>query len=550
MACSRDLLFFVNAFCWTYDPRKTEAPVLPFITYDFQDSALLDIEHSITGGRDLVLEKSRDMGASWMCLTVFYWRFLFRKYQSFMMVSRKADLVDKRGDPDSLFWKIDFITKHLPGWMIPEFTRNEMHFHNESNGSTIDGESTTGDVGVGGRRTAIMLDEFAKVEQGYRVLEATRDNTKCRIFNSTPEGPSGAYYDMRQNAIKQDTPTKLITLHWVLHPEKSKGLYYDSANRPRSPWYDYECSRVANLREIAKELDIDYEASGYQFFDPAHLDRQKAEHVRPPDLKGDLDFDDRTCQPNGFLTREGGHLHLWTSDAFQLDESGKPPKTHTYVVGCDVGVGTGSSNSTVSVVIAETGEKVAEYANANITDWKFANFVVALCRWFKSKNDLGAYLIWEANGPGRSFGDQVLKSGYYNIYYREQSEGSTRKRASDYPGWYTTQENKRALLADLRRAEAQNEFVNHSAASADERRYYIHLPNGSIEHSDSVTTEDPTGARGNHGDRVIADALAFRASKEYKLPDAVKEQVIPENCLLSRVRRRQREAALAGNGWW
>ncbi len=40
--CSEDLLFFVNTFGWTYDPRKTP-PVIPFLTYEFQDETLLDL---------------------------------------------------------------------------------------------------------------------------------------------------------------------------------------------------------------------------------------------------------------------------------------------------------------------------------------------------------------------------------------------------------------------------------------------------------------------------------------------------------------------------
>ena len=47
IACSRDLLFYINVFCWTYDPRKSKG-VLPFITYGFQDE-------SISSSRDCVL---------------------------------------------------------------------------------------------------------------------------------------------------------------------------------------------------------------------------------------------------------------------------------------------------------------------------------------------------------------------------------------------------------------------------------------------------------------------------------------------------------------
>lgn len=101
MMCSRDLLFYVNMFCWTYDPRIGTGK-LPFITYPFQDEALLDMNEAI-GNHDLVIRKSRDMGASWMLLTVFEWRWHFHPGQSFLLVSRNEDYVDKPGNPKSLF---------------------------------------------------------------------------------------------------------------------------------------------------------------------------------------------------------------------------------------------------------------------------------------------------------------------------------------------------------------------------------------------------------------------------------------------------------------
>ena len=40
--CSRDLLFYINTFCFTYDPRRIpKITELPFITYDYQDVAFV-----------------------------------------------------------------------------------------------------------------------------------------------------------------------------------------------------------------------------------------------------------------------------------------------------------------------------------------------------------------------------------------------------------------------------------------------------------------------------------------------------------------------------
>ena len=67
--CRRDPVFFVNAFCWTYDPRSKPFTRIPLILYDFQEEALIKIIRAI-GNRDLLIEKSRDMGVSWCVLAV------------------------------------------------------------------------------------------------------------------------------------------------------------------------------------------------------------------------------------------------------------------------------------------------------------------------------------------------------------------------------------------------------------------------------------------------------------------------------------------------
>jgi len=187
--CKQDILFYVNAFVWTYDPRR-KSKTIPFVTWPVQDHALKAILSWVEEGEDGVIQKSRDMGASWMCLLVMEWLWHFHPGMSFLLVSRKEDLVDAPGDPDSLFWKLDFIHRHLPGWLRCETDRRRLHFGNMANGSTIDGESTTAAAGVGGRRTAMFIDEFSRIEEGYQLLAGTADTTRCRIFNFTPWGGS------------------------------------------------------------------------------------------------------------------------------------------------------------------------------------------------------------------------------------------------------------------------------------------------------------------------------------------------------------------------
>ncbi len=551
-ACSKDPLFWFSGFCFTYDPRIEPFPKLPFILYDFQEEGILDILKAI-GSHDLLIEKSRDVGLSWMCVGALTWAWLFRSMQSFLFVSRVEDYVDQAGNPKALMWKMDFLLEHMPKWLMPvgfSWTehRRKMHRENPENGSVIDGESTNKRVGRGDRRTAILLDEFAAVEHGQSVLNATRDVTRCRLFNSTPEGVANAFYDMTQTGIRK------LRIHWSQHPVKSKGLYttddagklkvldqggYPDGYKPildgklRSPWYDGECDRATSAREIAQELDIDYLGSGHQFFDNQDSIRQAIRnHARPPILIGDLEYDSLTADPVRFREHDQGMIRLW----FLLCRDGKPPLEHRYVVGVDVSAGTGASNSVIVVWDEVTREKVLEYASPYVRPEALARQVVAIARWFGN-----AKIIWESQGPGRQFGSRVLELGYNRVYLRQREEAIS-KKVSDIPGWASTKDGKLALLGEYRAAIENDKVVNRSKEALEETLEYVHSQDGGVEHSRSRDRTDPTGARANHGDRVMADALAWHlivaSGSRNRLPRH-DEPEVPVGCLIWRNRMRE-----------
>lgn len=509
--CSRDLLFYINTFCFIYEPRPKgeHSKILPFITYkEFQDEVVDRIDLAISKGEDLVIEKSRDVGATWMCITALEHRFHFKPMESFLMLSRIDDLVDKTEDPRALFWKIDFIHRHQPKWMMPRLNRQKNHLLNMDNGSTIDGAATTGEAATGDRRTAIFLDEFAKVPEGQKMLGSTRDATRCRIFNSTHAGQGTAFHDLTKTC-----PNKL-RLHWSSHPEKNQGLYYDKQGRKRSPWYDEQCRRSPHPGEIKQNLDIDVLGSNSEFFDGQALQEYMDKYVTAPLHIGELDLLPGENKASGFNARKNGRLKLW----FSPDPVTKRPPKSKYCMGIDVSAGTGASNSVISIGNMITKEKIAEYTNPLARPEYLAQMALALAEWFSDADGNGAYMIWEANGgPGHNFGSVVMDSGYRNVYYRT-NESSLTKRVSDVAGWFSTIETKMTVLGELRRAMKAEEFVNRSKEALDEYQYYIFLASGCVGHAKSESTEDASGARANHGDHTMADALMWKGMKGVEAP--------------------------------
>ncbi|KKL15879.1 hypothetical protein LCGC14_2501170, partial [marine sediment metagenome] len=342
-------------------------------------------------------------------------------------------------------------------------------------------------------------------------LAATQSATQCRHFNSTPKGTGNAHYDMVTSGVRK------LRWHWSMHPVKARGLYsslkgklqivdqeYRFPNdysfildgKIRSPWYDAECLRTPIATLIAQELDIDYAGSAGRFFEEDVLEKAE-QFVSQPYHYAEMEEEELVVDPVG-------RMRMW------IHRGGTSVlKEGRFVIGCDISNGTGASNSCFCVS-NELGEKVAEFCWSHIGVEAFAGYVLAVARYFN-----GAFLVWEANGPGRGFGDRIIEEGYRNIYRRTRKESGfmVNSKSSDFPGWSSSKENKRQMLMAYRSALAKGEYTNRSEWAINECREYGYDKDGGISHQKSLSTIDPTGARENHGDLVIADGLCVMGLK-------------------------------------
>jgi hypothetical protein len=478
---------------WTYDPRAPSAERhRPFIPWPVQRRAGAELWHAIEEGHDVLIDKSRDMGASWLCLAALVWFWQFVPDTPILAASRKQQYVDERGNPDTLFWKLRYLIGRQPAWLVPPVEDRQLHLGNKANGSSLDGESTNSDLGRGGRRKAILLDEFAAVgpAEAASILTATADATPCRIYNSTPQGRAGSFADVRFSG-----KVRVITLHWTEHPDKGRQAHQvaapDGKTHWTSPWYESECGRRTSRKEIAQEIDIDYLASGDSFFDLDVLQRIRASGQLAPALSvGDLTGEQ-------FMSRTGGRLSLWTPLV-----DGRPLQVRNYAAFADIAHGTGASNSVLKVGCADTGDVVAEFASPDCPPHEFAGKAVALCRWLGGQRP--CVLGWEANGPGQMFGMEVNRLGY-GCVLGNQDYRIPWKPQDNKIGWWSTagpMGTKVAVLGDLRGRLARGAIIIHDEATVSELERYILGPDGTP--MIDTTADITTGARASHGDRVIA----------------------------------------------
>jgi len=162
---------FINDFCVTVNPRNAppKLKVMPFILFQRQEELVQCILECIEDGEGMLCEKSRDMGASWVCCAISVWQLLFMPDSSVGWGSRKEPLVDRIGDMDSLFEKMRTIINYLPRFVLPDGFDDKKHatfmrIISPENGASITGE--TGDnIGRGGRKTIYFKDEAQPLDE-------------------------------------------------------------------------------------------------------------------------------------------------------------------------------------------------------------------------------------------------------------------------------------------------------------------------------------------------------------------------------------------------
>jgi phage terminase large subunit len=240
--CKNNILYWVNNWAWTYDPRRSPATI-PFDLFPKQAEYVSWLGDRIENKESGLVEKSRDAGLTWLCGAFAIYRWLFMPGSKIAFGSRKESLVDRLGDPDSIFEKFRSLLQSLPDWQLPaSYSTGYLKFLNNDNGNSITGEA--GDqMGRGGRSSIYFLDEFAFVERAQRVDAAVSQNTDVVIYVSTPNGPGNSFAKKRFSG-----KYPVFRIHWA-----------DDARKDQK-WYAKQKAMLDSV-VLAQEVDIDYNAS-------------------------------------------------------------------------------------------------------------------------------------------------------------------------------------------------------------------------------------------------------------------------------------------------
>ena len=256
---------FINHWLDTYDPRNAgrDTPsYMPFVLFQRQAELVQMLQACLAGEESGLIEKCRDMGATWVSCAFSVWLWRFYPGAAVGWGSRKEQLVDKIGDPDSIFEKMRILIRRLPRefWPVGFSERDHMAYMrivNPDTGSTITGEA--GDnIGRGGRKLIYFKDESAHYERPEKIEASLSDNTRVQIDISSVNGLGNVFHRKREAGEEwMDGPaikdkTNIFIMDWRDHPMKDQ-VWYD-ARKAKA-----EADGLSHI--FAQEVDRNYSAA-------------------------------------------------------------------------------------------------------------------------------------------------------------------------------------------------------------------------------------------------------------------------------------------------
>jgi len=303
----------------TFDPRQVEKgqpSLLPFLLFPVQEDWVHWVVERWKNQEPGLTDKSREMGLSWLTVSVACTLCLFHEGMVIGFGSRKEEYVDKRGDPKSLLFKARQFLSYLPKEFRGTFDENKhapyMRIQFPDSSSVITGESGDG-IGRGARTSLYFVDEAAYIPRPGLIDASLSATTNCRMDVSTPFGMNNTFARKRFGGR-----VSVQSLHWTQDPRKDQA------------WYEKICYEIDDPVIIAQELDLDYSASVEGIMIPAPWVRSAIDAhiklgIRPTGARiAGVDIADEGADKNAFCGRHGislEHLEQWSGKGGDIYET-------------------------------------------------------------------------------------------------------------------------------------------------------------------------------------------------------------------------------------
>jgi len=267
--CRQNPVHFLTYYGWMHEPRLPEVglpSMIPFIMYPKQQEIFEDIHTCWRSRQNLLVEKSREAGISWIACAYVVWQWIFTGGFTAILASEKEEKVDQIGSMKPLFGKIRYILYHLPAWMLPAgFQKNMIQvlepsvydnhrrIQNPDNRSEITGEAGV-NIGRSGRASIVIIDESQEIQTADLLDRSLESVTNCRVDIGTPKGMN--HFGKRR--FYGGIPVS--TINWFDDPRKNP-KWKDACDNDEAEWKKFIIEKTPDKTVLAQEYFLDYAAS-------------------------------------------------------------------------------------------------------------------------------------------------------------------------------------------------------------------------------------------------------------------------------------------------
>lgn len=255
---SLDFYRFCEDFLFLIIPEFGDA-IKPFFLFEYQKKIIAKIQKAEAYGGDveLLVDKPRGMGITWLIVAYFIWKWLFfRNWTAFILSRTETEVDDGTSMPsNSIFAKIRWSLARLPAWMLPvgykpkgekgTATDSTLKIINPQIKSGIFGSSTNSNAGRSRRYSIIFVDECFAIDRFTETHRSLTSVSRLQLYVSTTKASREA--KKFKDSIEKEG--NYISLDWTDHPWKDQ------------EWYEEQLRKSEFDPEILKEIDKGYAIS-------------------------------------------------------------------------------------------------------------------------------------------------------------------------------------------------------------------------------------------------------------------------------------------------
>ncbi len=433
--CGKDPIYFFNKYVKIQHPTRG---AIPFKTFDFQNDCVEDfIKHRFS-----IVLKARQLGLSTVTAAYALWMILFRENVNILVIATKLSTAK------NFITKCKYMLKCLPPWLVLcNIEKQTVQEIGTSRGSTLKAIPTSEDAGRSEALSLLIVDEAAFVrdfDELWKGLYPTLSTGGRAVLLSTPNGTGNKFFEIYDKAEKDENRFHAIKLPWNVHPERDE------------KWFKQETSNMSP-KDIAQELECDFQASGDTYIDAAIIERIRLA-VQPP------------------LERVGEDRNVWIWH--------KPKPDHKYILSADTARGDGKDYSTFHIIDANEGKQAVEYQGKLPPD-RFADLI----------NEFGllyneALVCPENNSVGYATVQRLCFLRYPKIYNNKKktldiwggsnNDGSLQRPSGDL-GIFTSGGQRNVLLTKMEEFLRNENVQLYSSRLHKEIKTFVWINNNKVE---------------------------------------------------------------------